>query len=171
MSKGGLAVDSRNRTIVAITRLDCSWYAVIRDLALGSFSTSASVDSILKHYCPSMYTYIQDTKAACDVPDQTQALSYSLSHSLNRRTVINKYPSTLEIVSILNPTAQCRFFPSLSIASISSLKSLISPAATYPLIRDSVWEVVIGTTLLISQSLSFPPSKAGRRYKNSPLCL
>jgi hypothetical protein len=41
-------------------------------------------------------------------------------------------------------------FPSLSIASISCLDNSISPAATYPLIRDSVWEVVIGTTLFIS---------------------
>jgi len=163
MSKGGLAVDSRNRTIVANTCLDCSWFAVTRDLAfLDPFSTSVSVEALLKHYSPSVYTYIQDTKAACDVPNQTQALSYSLLHSLNKMTVIKTYPSTLEIVSILNPTAQSRLLPSLSRQSISSLESLISPAATYPLIRDSVWEVVMGTTLLISFSSSFSPCQAGK---------
>jgi hypothetical protein len=53
------------------------------------------------------------------------------------------------------------FFPALLIASTSLSESFKSPAAIYPLIRDSVWEVVIGATLTC-QSFVLPEDKEGK---------
>jgi hypothetical protein len=39
------------------------------------------------------------------------------------------------------------FLPAVSISAISSSDNLRSPAAMYPRILDSVWEVVIGIAL------------------------